>query len=339
MANTAAVIPSAKARLEVQDRPIPQPQASELCVKNHALAINPADWKIQDYGIFITKYPNVLGSDIAGVVEAVGPDVKKFKKGDRVTGFAASIGNNEIDHGAFQEYTLLYENATAKLPDTITFEEAAVLPMSVATTGVALHLYLNLPREGQQSGGFLIWGASSSVGSAAVQMVRALGFTVYAVCSPHHHSKAHDYGATHVFDYNDANVTANIAAAAKQNNDTIEYAFDVISAGTSPEQVASVLEQQGGGKLVLTLPLPEYAQMPANVEVSSTLAFRVVSDAKDFGAWLFNEWLPKALADKTYVPSPEIQIVEGGIASVQKALDMHKEGVSGKKLVLPLSRD
>ncbi|KAI4190209.1 MAG: hypothetical protein L6R41_000955 [Letrouitia leprolyta] len=336
MSNTAAIIPSSKACLVVEDRTTPSPQGSELLIRNRALATNPVDWKVQDHGYFFTKYPNVLGSDIAGTVEAVGTDVKLFKKGDRVTGYAASIANGDPNHGAFQLYSLLNENVTTKLPDDITFEEGAILPMAIATAGVAIFLDLAVPREGKQSGGFLVWGASSSVGSAAVQIARSLGFTVYAVCSPKHHSKTREYGASHVFDYNDANVIANIVQAAKQNNDTIKLAFDAISEGNTPEQVTSVLEQQGGGKMGITLPFPESAKKPENVEVLDALAFRICTDAKDLGAWLFNEWLAKGLTDKTYVPSPGIEEVEGGIPSVQKALDLHRKGLSGKKLVIPL---
>lgn len=61
-----------------------------------------------------------------------------------------------------------------------------------------------------------------------------------------------------------------------------------------------------------------------------------VATNEEFGSWLFNDWLETALADKSYVPSPAIEKVEGGLGAVQKALDLHKKGVSGKKLVLSL---
>ncbi|KAL9028414.1 MAG: hypothetical protein Q9196_003219 [Gyalolechia fulgens] len=61
---------------------------------------NPVDWKVRDHGAIVTKYPNILGTDISGTVEAVSPEV--FKKGDRVTGYAAHITNGDINHGAFQ---------------------------------------------------------------------------------------------------------------------------------------------------------------------------------------------------------------------------------------------
>ncbi len=68
----------------------------------------------------------------------------------------------------------------------------------------------------------------------------------------------------------------------------------------------------------------------------NTLAMSVTLDAKEFGRWLFNDWLPKSLEDKMFVPSRAIEKVDGGIEAVQKMLDMHKKGLSGKKLVLTL---
>ncbi|KAI4196823.1 MAG: hypothetical protein LQ350_006336 [Teloschistes chrysophthalmus] len=348
MSNTAAVLPTAKSPLQIQSRPIPNPSSTQLLVKNAAIATNPVDYKIQDAGIFVEKYPIVLGSDVSGVVEAVGPSVTRFKKGDRVAGFAASVPLNDCDRGGFQEYTILNENVTAKLPELITSEEGAILPMAVATAGVGIFINLGIPRpavrqnsngsvEKKQSGGFLVWGASSSVGSTAVQIAHSLGFTVYAVCSPKHHDNTREYGASHVFDYNDANVVTNILNAAKQAGQSIKYALDAISENGSCEQVVSLLEQQGGGKAVLTLGFPEDKQKPENVETSVMFAYRVNTDLKEFGGWLFNEWLETGLADKTFVPSPGIQKIEGGIQAVPKALDLHKKGVNGKKLVLPLA--
>ncbi|KAL8691880.1 MAG: hypothetical protein Q9218_002985 [Villophora microphyllina] len=348
MSNTAAVLPSAKSTLQIQSRHISSPSSNQLLIRNSAIATNPVDYKIQDLGIFVEKYPIVLGSDVSGTVEAVGPSVTRFKKGDRVAGFAASVSQNDSDQGAFQQYTILYENATAKLPDFIKFEQGAILPMSVATVGVGIFQNLGISRpehgdrsnnnaEKKQSGGFLVWGASSSVGSVAVQVAHSLGFTVYAVCSPRHHDNTRSYGASHVFDYNDANVIANILNAAKQSNQSIKYAFDAISENGSCEHVVSVISQQGGGKAVLTLDFPKDKQKPENVATSVTFAYRVNTDAKEFGGWLFNEWLETSLADKTFVPSPGIQTVEGGVEAVPKALDLHRKGLSGKKLVLPLA--
>jgi len=70
--------------LKVDEAPMPSPEAHEVVIKNSAVAINPVDWKIQDYGLFVEKFPNVLGTDSAGEVVEVGSNVNNFKKGDRV---------------------------------------------------------------------------------------------------------------------------------------------------------------------------------------------------------------------------------------------------------------
>jgi NADPH:quinone reductase-like Zn-dependent oxidoreductase len=90
--NITAVIEGPHAKpLKIVERPIPTPGPGELVIRNHAIAANPIDWKIQDYNLFINQYPNVLGSDSCGVVTAVGSGVTLFKVGDRATGFAGSI--------------------------------------------------------------------------------------------------------------------------------------------------------------------------------------------------------------------------------------------------------
>lgn len=207
MSNLAAVLKEQKARLTIEERPIPKPGPSDVLVKNHALATNPVDWKMQQFGYFIDRYPVVLGSDVSGVVDAVGSDVKHFQKGDRVSGFADVLLSKDSQNGAFQQYSLVKECALAKIPDFISFEEGAILPMSVATSAVGIFLSMGIPRPpAKQQGGFLVWGASSSVGTTAVQIAAALGYTVYGVCSPRHSAMVKKLGAQETFDYNSSSV-------------------------------------------------------------------------------------------------------------------------------------
>lgn len=295
------------------------------------------DWKIQSSGYFLKSYPNILGSDIAGTVESVGEGVTHFKSGDEVTGFAAVISEQNPDHGAFQEYTILKTCCAANIPSSMSFEEGAILPMSIATAGVGIFIILEVPRPPQkQKGGFLVWGGSSSVGSGVVQIAASLGFTVYAVSSARNHEYVKSLGATELFDYSQSDIIKNIISAAKKAGTEIKYVYDAISEHGSTPQCAAVLEEFGGGKLVTTLPWAEDTKKPANVTVENTSAFRIATDQQDFGRWLFNDWLEKALAEKTFVPSPAIEKVGGGLASVQNTMDRLAKGVSGKKLVIPL---
>ncbi len=124
---------------------------------------------MRDYGTFIESYPTVLSTDTAGNIEAVGSDIKIFKKGDRVTAFADALGSKNPDNGAFQKNVLAKGSAVAKLPDPFSFEEGSILPMAVATAAVGIFLYLDIPRPPtKQQGAFIVWGASSSVGTVAV---------------------------------------------------------------------------------------------------------------------------------------------------------------------------
>ena len=88
--NLAATLESPKAQVSIIERPIPTPGPKELVLRNHAVAANPVDWKIQAISFFVdeSKYPTVLGSDVSGIVSAVGSSVTKFKVGDKVVGFA-----------------------------------------------------------------------------------------------------------------------------------------------------------------------------------------------------------------------------------------------------------
>ena len=82
--NRAAFIPAPGKPLVVNDAAYVNPGPNEIVIKNAVVAINPVDWKQQDHGIFIEKYPSVFGVDVAGVVEEVGSDVSPFVPGDRV---------------------------------------------------------------------------------------------------------------------------------------------------------------------------------------------------------------------------------------------------------------
>lgn len=92
--NQAAYLIKADTPLEVRDAPMPSAGPGEIVVKNHAIAINPLDWHMQDAGVFIQQWPAIIGCDVAGEVFEVGSNVDGFKKGDRVIGsvFPRDIG-------------------------------------------------------------------------------------------------------------------------------------------------------------------------------------------------------------------------------------------------------
>lgn len=108
-----------------------------------------------------------------------------------MAGFAEVINSGNADNGAWQTYTILKEIVTMKIPDFMSFEEGAVFPMAFATATIAIYVNLGVPRPDgpiqSQEKGLLVWGASSSVGSAMVQLAKISGFKVYATAGPFHH--------------------------------------------------------------------------------------------------------------------------------------------------------
>jgi hypothetical protein len=140
--NTAAWLQE-KGPLEVKSAPYSPPQDNEIVVKNCAVAINPVDWMKQEMGNIIfshVKYPFVMGNDTAGEVVEVGTGVTRFKVGDRVVGHAVGMDPkvNRSAEGAFQTYTVLRAHMTSPIPSTLSYENAAVIPLGLSTAACGL---------------------------------------------------------------------------------------------------------------------------------------------------------------------------------------------------------
>jgi NADPH2:quinone reductase len=155
--------------LKLDEIPTPKPAAGQVLVKVHAAGVNPYDTYMRS-GTYAIKppLPYTPGSDAAGVVEAVGDGVKKVKAGDRVY-TAKTIS------GAYAEFTLAEESQVEKLPTNITFDQGAAIWVPY---GTAYHA-LNQEAKALAGETVLIHGASGGVGSAAVQIARAKGLTVF----------------------------------------------------------------------------------------------------------------------------------------------------------------
>ena len=217
--NLAAVADKGGVPVRIEERPIPTPTDNQVLIRNHAIAANPVDWKVQLYGVFIPKLPAVLGSDCAGVVTAVGPDVKRVKPGDRVIGFSAVMMSGDADRGAWQTYTIVEDRVTTKLPDSLSFVDAAVFPMGMATATETLVVELGVSRPPAPPDavrpGLLVWAASSSIGTCMIQVAKAAGVKTFVTASPKHHEYLKSLGATACVDYRDPDAGKKLAAAAK----------------------------------------------------------------------------------------------------------------------------
>ena len=167
-------------RLEEVDKPVPKGQ--QVLVKVCAVSVNAPDWRAMRANPFLLRAHSgllrprfrILGCDIAGTVEAAGPEAKQFRAGDDVFGDLARFG-----YGGFAEYVCPSEKALARKPAGISFEVAAASPMAGITALQGLRDHGRV-RAGQK---VLIAGASGGVGTFAVQIAKLLGAEVTALCS------------------------------------------------------------------------------------------------------------------------------------------------------------
>jgi NADPH:quinone reductase-like Zn-dependent oxidoreductase len=188
--------------LQLQDVAQPAPQADDVLIKIQAASINARDWRfMRAKPFFIRLKPGgllqpknkILGGDVAGRVEAVGSHVTQFKIGDEVFGYLPAA----TGRGTFAEYVCANENMIALKPANLSFEQAAAVPVAALTALHGLRNNGNL-QSGQK---VLINGASGGVGTFAVQIAKAFGAEVTAVCSTRNLDLARSLGADHVIDY------------------------------------------------------------------------------------------------------------------------------------------
>ncbi|NUU20245.1 MAG: NAD(P)-dependent alcohol dehydrogenase [Streptomycetaceae bacterium] len=189
----------------------PTPADGEVLVRVHAASVNAADWHIMrgDPRLARLAMPvafgwsgpkkSIRGRDFAGVVEAVGPGVTRFRPGDEV------FGDLGWADGAFAEYVCAPQDLVVGKPAGLTFEQAAAIPLAGNTALMGVR-DLGQAKPGQR---FLVNGASGGVGTFAVQIAKSFGAEVTAVCSARNADLVRSIGADHVVDYAEEDFTAN----------------------------------------------------------------------------------------------------------------------------------
>jgi NADPH:quinone reductase-like Zn-dependent oxidoreductase len=229
-------------RLQVREVDRPEPGPGELRIRVRAAGVNPVDWKIRrgDLRLILrSKLPMILGGDVAGEVDAVGPGVSRFGPGDPVVALLDLARGG----GGYAEFAVCPESAAARRPEAWSVEEAASVPIAGLTALQSLRDLGRLPEGG--GGSVLVNGASGGVGTFAIQIAKAMGARVVGTCSASNEGLVRGLGADEVIDYRLEDFT--------RRDDRFDVVLDA-SARSSFGRSSRVLKP--GGAYVSTLPSP-----------------------------------------------------------------------------------
>lgn len=302
--------------LHLAEVPRPMPRDDEVLVRVRATTVSAPDFRCRSFtvprtywaparlalGVFKPRQP-ILGAELSGEIEETGKDVTRFKPGDQI--FAATIGR----FGGYAEYACLPENGVIALkPANMTYEEAAAVPVGARA---ALHFLSKADIQPGQN--VLIYGASGSVGTFAVQLAKYFGAEVTAVCSGANLDLVRSLGADHAIDYREENFAAQGAM------------YDVIFVAVDKARFADCLRalKPGGIFLDATTPMRtphmRWAALTSDKTIVTGEHPPATADALDFLRGLIEAGRLRSVIDRTY---PLEQIVEA-----HRYIDLgHKKG-------------
>jgi NADPH:quinone reductase-like Zn-dependent oxidoreductase len=217
--------------MEIGRLPDPVPGRGEVVVAVKAASVNPVDWKVRNGLMRVLtggRFPKVYGGDLAGVVQAFGPEVTGFAPGDEVYGFTPIVFRKPGSHA---EKVAVAAKALRRLPAGMSFEQAAAVPVA------ALTAHNGLMQCGALRGkSVIVNGATGGVGHFAVQLAKADGATVTAVCSTRNVERAKALGADRVVDYQTQDFTREA-----ERYDVVFDAFGALGFGAA----SRALDQRG----------------------------------------------------------------------------------------------
>ncbi len=278
-------------QLELEVAVRPEPQAGEVLVRVHAAGVNPIDWKVRQglrKHLLPMQFPYIPGMELAGVVEEVGPNVTTFQVGQAVYGRSTT--------GAYAQYAVAASSMLAPKPRSLSFDEAATIPVGATTAWQALFEAGKL-EKGQR---VLIQGAAGGVGLFAVQFANRRGAHVIATASGANSDFVRSLGAETVIDY----TTTSIAEVVHD----VDCVFDTV--GSTFESSLQVLKQDG--ILVVLSGQPPVAQAKERgVQVVATRT-QIGSDLLENFARLIDEGQLRTVIKGTFPLSQASQAHELG---------------------------
>ncbi len=248
-------------RLKLSDLPVPQPAPGELRVRVRAVGLNPVDaWLALGGGEPEWVWPHVLGLDIAGVVDAVGPGVTDWRPGDRV------CNHGDLRRrGGLAESVLIDAVTAARVPDGVDFVPAAALPCAGMTAYQAVVRRLHA----QPGETILVTAAAGGVGGFAVQLAARAGARVIGTASAANHGHVRALGASEVIDYRVEDVAARVRELTQGRG--VDGVVDTLGAESATENL-KLLAHGGGvacvaGRADLTA-VPPFTIAPSGHEIA-----------------------------------------------------------------------
>lgn len=282
------------------DRPVPTEH--DLLVEVRAISVNPIDTKIRQRQPQTTEsYPKILGWDVAGVIREVGDAVTGFKPGD-----AVFYAGSHTRAGANSEYHVVDARLVSLMPSSLTFAEAAALPLTSITAAEALFERVGLAMDAEQNRGktILIIGAAGGMGSVAIQLAKLAGLTVIGTASrAESQAWCQKYGADHVLNHHQP-LAKQLQAIGLEAVDLI---FSLYRTDAYWEQIAEIIAPQGK----ICALVDHLGPVDLNVLKSKSVTFvwefmftRPLFQTKDLakqGKWLqrLAEWVDKGKIQTT----------------------------------------
>lgn len=237
--------------VEITDVEKPVINPNQVLIKVYGGGINPVDYKIAEHGYFPT--PVILGSDVSGIIEAAGSQVKKFKTGDAVIG---SLEWNK--QSAFAEYVATEEKYITHKPVNIDTADAAAIPLAALTAWQALYNHLHL-QKGEK---IIIHAGAGGVGLFAVQFAKNTGAYVITTASERNKDFLKSMGADEVIDYNKQALPDAVKGA--------EAVLDTVSSAETQLQSLKILKKGGRYVSIVSLNIPLDEKLFAEYEVKGS---------------------------------------------------------------------
>lgn len=242
--------------LKLADVPAPEPKEAEVQIQLSYSGVNPVDWKIREgylQGVIPHEFPIIPGWEGAGVVTKLGKNVRRFKVGDRVYGY---FRTSLIHYGTYAEYISVSEDIVALAPKSLSFKEAASIPLTALTAWQAIFDFAKLKAHET----VFVQGGAGGVGAMAVQFAAWAQGKVFATALSENHSYILRMGAQKVFDYSQENVKEAFFAKSPQGADLV---VDCVGGDTTKESFSLVKK---GGRLVSIVERDVQKWAPRGVE-------------------------------------------------------------------------